>query len=482
MRSVMYRTRLQWLCLWLLLTTGSGVFAQSMDPDRYALGQGGSLPSWVVPVLRLVSATHVEPTTGIVLSDTGLVLVPEGFASLGEEIIVLDGGTDIIRNGRPARIEEKFLADGVQVISVQGLSRRGVSLSAGPLADGDQVRLAAFPPAELIAEGKPPLNLTASVVVLRESGIPAISEDTPLPNVTGPLIDSCGDLAGFSVADDVQSMEASPATRYAWRASILQFFERMQITPRESACAAAEQQIPPEPIVEEPPPEPVIEEEPAEAKEQVVEEEPLAEPEEDFTLEFDILPPIEKDFEQVPVIEEESGPGGWFWLIMAVILFGLGFTLHRYRQMQRKNELEGAGSLATGTPEPINEEGDEDETEPVPDFLDSQLHIEGILSDGTVFEDSCAVSKNAINIVIGRGDADLRIDSVAVSRHHASLNGTATELTLSDLGSSNGSSINGVPCLEGEIMFIEPGDSIVLGDARFNIDIKPRSPAGSSSG
>ena len=120
--------------------------------------------------------------------------------------------------------------------------------------------------------------------------------------------------------------------------------------------------------------------------------------------------------------------------------------------------------------------------DPVPDSLDSQLHIEGVLSDGTVFEDSCAVSKNAINIVIGRGDADLRIDSVAVSRHHASLNGTATELTLSDLGSSNGSSINGVPCLEGEIMFIEPGDSIVLGDARFSIDIKPRPPAGSSSG
>lgn len=484
MLLVMYRTRLQWLCLWLLLTTGSGAFAQSMDPDRYALGQGESLPSWVVPVLRLVSATHVEPTTGIVLSDTGLVLVPEGFASFGEEIIVLDGGTDIIRNGRPARIEEKFVADGVQVISVQGLNRRGVSVSAGPLADGDQVRLAAFPPAELIAEGKPPLNLTASVVVLRENGTPAISDDTPLPNVTGPLIDSCGDLAGFSVADDVQSMEASAATRYAWRASILQFFERLQITPRESACAAAEQQIPPQPAVEEPPPEPAIEEEAVDTKEQeeAVEEEPPVEPEEDFTLEFDVLPPIEKDPEPTPEIEEEPGPGGWLWMIMAVILFGLGFTLHRYRQMQRKNEPEGAGSLTPGAPAPMEEEAEEAETDPVPDSLDSQLHIEGVLSDGTVFEDSCAVSKSAINIVIGRGDADLRIDSVAVSRHHANLNGTATELTLSDLGSSNGSSINGVPCLEGEIMFIEPGDSIVLGDARFSIEIKPRSPAGSSSG
>jgi hypothetical protein len=191
------------------------------------------------------------------------------------------------------------------------------------------------------------------------------------------------------------------------------------------------------------------------------------------------LPPIEKDFEQIPEIEEEPGPGGWLWLIMAVILFGLGFTLHRYKQMQRKNELEGAGSLAPGAPAPMEEEAEETETDPVPDSLDSQLHIEGVLSDGTVFEDSCAVSKNAINIVIGRGDADLRIDSVAVSRHHASLNGTATELTLSDLGSSNGSSINGVPCLEGEIMFIEPGDTLILGDARCSLEIRPRNHTGS---
>ena len=62
------------------------------------------MPSWTVPVLRLVSATHVEPTTGVVISDSGLVLVPADFATIGDEIIVLDGGTDIIRNGRPAKI------------------------------------------------------------------------------------------------------------------------------------------------------------------------------------------------------------------------------------------------------------------------------------------------------------------------------------------------------------------------------------------
>ena len=46
-------------------------------------------------------------------------------------------------------------------------------------------------------------------------------------------------------------------------------------------------------------------------------------------------------------------------------------------------------------------------------------------------------------------------------------------LTITDLGSSNGTSINGIPCLEGEIMFIEPGDIIILGNARFSYEIMP---------
>jgi len=76
-----------------------------------------------------------------------------------------------------------------------------------------------------------------------------------------------------------------------------------------------------------------------------------------------------------------------------------------------------------------------------------------------------------VNVMIGRGDAELRIDSPAVSRRHACLNGTRRELTVTDLGSSNGTSINGVPCLEHEIMFIEPGDRLVLGNATCTIEI-----------
>ena len=82
-----------------------------------------------------------------------------------------------------------------------------------------------------------------------------------------------------------------------------------------------------------------------------------------------------------------------------------------------------------------------------------------------------AVSARAVNIIIGRGQADLQIPSPAVSRRHATVNGTADALTLCDLGSSNGSSINGVPCLEGENLYFEPGDVLVLGNARFTLRI-----------
>jgi pSer/pThr/pTyr-binding forkhead associated (FHA) protein len=99
------------------------------------------------------------------------------------------------------------------------------------------------------------------------------------------------------------------------------------------------------------------------------------------------------------------------------------------------------------------------------------LLLRGVLGDGRPFEASACVCADAINLEIGRGNTDVSIDSPSVSRRHACLNGTADALTLTDLGSSNGSSINGVPCLEGEIMYVEPGDTVILGDVRFTVTV-----------
>lgn len=466
------------LCLFVVLTLPAAAQDLQRQGGAYTLPPG-SMPPWAVPVLRLVSSTHVEPTTGIVISDDGMVLVPEDFASMGDEIIVLDGGTDIIRNGRPARIERKFTAQGLQVLFVQGLSRKGVTLAAGTPENGDEIVLEAFPPAEQITEGKPPLNVTASVVVFEQSGNAAISGETRLPNVTGGLVDRCGNLVAISLADDVQSMEPSAATRYQWKQTLTYILGELNIPLRERPCGESVATAEPEPQTEEPvAEEPAVEEPPAE--EPVPEEDQPAEPEvveEEIIEELpaDILPPVESgdDGAEMPVEEETSG--NWPWLLAALALFVIGFVLHRLRR--RKNAVEASSSPESPSAVPVQPDPAE-EPGSAGAALDSLLRIRGQLADGTEFEASCPVSERAVNVTVGRGDVDLKIDSRVVSRAHANLNGTRRELTVTDLGSSNGTSVNGVPCLEGEILFIEPGDVLILGDARCTVEIVPANRSG----
>jgi hypothetical protein len=491
----------QLFCLAWLLAIASPSVAQGLDPQAGPFGvtRGNTMPAWVVPVLRLVSATHVEPTTGVVLSDSGLVLVPADFASIGDEIIVLDGGTDILRNGRPARLEKIFASENLAVLQVQGLKRIGAPFSAATPGEGSQVLLTAFPPAEQIAEGAPPLKQAATIIIFEEIDRPSISGETPLPNVTGPLLDACGNLAGVSLAAGVQSMAPSPSTAYQWKTALMNVLRELQVVPDERNCpplggdgeAAPESEpapeleeqtliVDPEPVEEMPAeetgateveapveqePEDTASDEPATADEDIEEQLP----------ELGILPPYESDEEPLPAPEteaaEETSSGGWLWLLAALVLLGLGFALHGWRRFRNDNTAVSSDPptepLSVAVP-PLAQEAEWTQA-----ALDSLLILRGTHADGSAFEVSSPVSAQAINLVIGRGENGIRLDSAAVSRQHARLNGTAKSLTLSDLGSNNGTSINGVPCMEGEIMFLEPGDTIILGDTRFSIEIRP---------
>ena len=448
------------------------------------------MPSWIVPVLRLVSATHVEPTTGVVISDTGLVLVADDFASSDDEIIVLDGGTDIIRHGRPARIERQFPAEGLMVLSVRALKRNAARFTTGDLAEGNPVRLQAFPPAKMIEQGAPPLDVSATIYILPENNRATLSGDTPLPNVTGPIIDDCGGLTGYSSADGVQSMSTSESPRYHWKDSLLAILNEMQIDIIEMPCEQPPSPAEPEdePAQE---PEPELKDtgvEPVDETESTEEESPEEIPadgepglEEESLSELTVLPPIEKfdDPADGAKVEdededEESGLAVWAWLFASVLLLGAAFVLHRIRN---NRSLKGEAEDLAGQPSsPIAQDSDDEPAYPVPE-LDSLLVIEGILSDGTEIRHSCKVSRDAVNVIFGRGNADINIESSAISRQHVSLNGTAEMLTITDLGSSNGTSINGIPCLEGETMYIEPGDIIILGNARFSYAIIPAEEA-----
>lgn len=494
----MSRFSITLLCL-VVFTLHPGLAGAQSAADL-TLAQSASMPGWTVPVLRLVSATHVEPTTGVVLSDSGMVLVPADFAGPGDEIIVLDGGTDIIRNGRPAKIVQRFSSEGLEVLSVPALQRSGASFSSGPLIDGSRVRLHAFPPAELIAEGKPPLDIEAAISAPVENGKPSISGETRLPNVSGALVDECGNLAGYSSANGVQSMSTSEFPRYQFKDTLIRLAGELQLTVKIAECnpVSAESDEPsteaePEAAMEESPPQPeeqapenstkpdvpdVAEPEvtdPAEESGQEEIGETLQQGEEtDLLEEIAILPPLEAPIDlntpgDKPDAAENSGLPAWLWLVVAVILLGGGFLVHRLRKGSNLSNDE----IQSIRPQPEPLSADADEEAPLSPGLDSELIIVGEMTDGARFEARCPVSSQAINLVIGRGQADIAIESPVISRRHATMNGTADQLTLSDLGSSNGTSINGVPCLEGETLYVRPGDTIIVGNARFRFTIEP---------
>ena len=72
--------------------------------------------------------------------------------------------------------------------------------------------------------------------------------------------------------------------------------------------------------------------------------------------------------------------------------------------------------------------------------------------------------------LIGRGsDCDLRVNDEDVSRHHCLIRLRGQEATLSDLGSSNGTYVNGKRVLSQ--VTLASGDEIRLANCRFVVDL-----------
>jgi pSer/pThr/pTyr-binding forkhead associated (FHA) protein len=72
--------------------------------------------------------------------------------------------------------------------------------------------------------------------------------------------------------------------------------------------------------------------------------------------------------------------------------------------------------------------------------------------------------------VIGRGtDCDLRLRDPNVSRHHCMIRIRPDEVTLVDLGSSNGSYVNGTRVISQ--LALQSGDEIRLAEYRFILDL-----------
>jgi len=295
-----------------LIFAAAAVGQEKPDED----GATTSLSSLVL-VLNLISDSHARPATGVVIRTAvprpalvpALVLVPADFVSAGDEVIVLDGGTDILRNGRPSRTVARSAQAGVALLEVEGLQRTGVEFSADPWppAAGAALEYAAWPPAETLAEGAP--------LIRRSLRFEQTTERPALPEASGPLFDRCGGLAALYLAsDEGRLVDAATVASYLASAG----FDVVQAPCLEAASntPAAESELPDVIDAQDQPALAAAEQEPASG-------------------------------ESPPVAQESGTPGRppWLW---AVALLGLAAVVIFYFQSARQRRpgvwLEGAGT------------------------------------------------------------------------------------------------------------------------------------------
>lgn len=175
-----------------------GATAQTPLPTR------ATMPDPVVLVVRSVGEGEVQPSSGVVIGRgrTGdrLVVVPADFVRADGELFVLAYGTDLERDGLPARRVTVLDGEPLAVIAVPGLERTALRVTFNPPESDHEVRLAAWPPAAMMASGAPPFWVPVDVAGVTTGDAQALLPGQQLPNLTGPLIDLCGQWAGMVIA------------------------------------------------------------------------------------------------------------------------------------------------------------------------------------------------------------------------------------------------------------------------------------------
>ena len=93
-----------------------------------------------------------------------------------------------------------------------------------------------------------------------------------------------------------------------------------------------------------------------------------------------------------------------------------------------------------------------------------------LIERGATAAQTREIAINQAQFLIGRGsDCDLRLRDKAVSRHHCIIRLAADEVTLADLGSSNGTFRNGQRVRSQATL--QSGDEVRVGDFRFEVDL-----------
>jgi hypothetical protein len=376
-------------------------------------------------------------------------------------------------------------------------------LSESAVNAESKIHLEAFPPAEYIAKGAQPLWVPIKIL-LNHSTQASVSPETPLPYVSGPIIDDCGHLAGLSLTSGPQSLEPGKNPVVIFRNELVQALDSIQVNLPGASCALSVQQIKaPVNTIENnnstlgDPQEPASKSSEAET---FTDEPIIAEMQEALVTESSAeTSPVNpaKPVTGKPI----DRPSIWheipFWVpLLGIIILGVliwkgifFFRLSKHVPAKTTPAHTGLSNPSasdepdtaqlqagtdTSSPKPRSAPLDEAEIlnmNALPSGCNGIVIIEGYLDADTRFKRLCAVNTEQIDLVIGRGEADISIDHPAISRAHARLQRDTQSMTLSDLGSSNGTFIRGIPCLPGEIMFIEAEDEIFLGDVGFRISV-----------
>lgn len=485
--------------VWRLLSRGLLLLIAFALTQAASAQQAEPLSPSVVLVLKLVSATHVKPTTGVVISGDGLVLVPAEFASGEGEMIVLDGGTDILSNGRPAQVHALTATGDMAVLSVQGLKRPGITLSDNAWDEDNTRHLEAFPPADQIAKGANPLWVPLDV---QPGPRLSISSATPLPYVSGAIIDGCGYLAGVSLSTGTQSLETLKSPTVLVNEQLKPIFEQLQISLPSARCVL-EVQAEEAPVVAPEPNRPA--EESADSRTPEPEDkEPENKPEQSTgTLEDEptMAESVKEKAVPAPTVKTSVSEPASIWrslpwwipvlgiLILAVLIWKLVFFFRLQKnEAGQEKMLAGTDSILSASDEPVTAPLETISGESIvkprsapeldleipgaddrPDGCDAVLVVEGQLDAETGFRQFCFVNSAQLNVVIGRGGADIAIEHAAISRRHVRIESDGASLTLSDLGSRNGTFVGNVPCLPGEVLFFEETDEIFLGDLKISL-------------
>jgi hypothetical protein len=451
-------------------------------PHATAVLQARPMSPSVVLVLKLVSKTRVQPATGIVISNDGLVLVPAEFVSSKAEIIVLDGGTDIIKNGRPAMIVDQAESNGWAILSVKGLKRPGITLSKNMPTMDSELHFTAFPPAEYIANGLPPLWATVKIQLDEEDNSYSISTETPQPYVSGPILDDCGYLAGVSLTSGLQSLRPGKLPETFFSIKLQSTLEALQVKMPVATCVDSLEKSP-APVGK---PQEAVREL-AGPSESSVESNLLKPNVYNPLIKRKRLNPFQGASPQPRITEK---PSIWrsipIWLVLLglIMLSALTWKAYFFFRM-RKGKLTpspAAGPVPVSFQTETPGKGNKPRAAPVyheemPDMLklpeacNGVLVIDGFADPDLRFKRYCTVDTRQIDIRIGRHDTDIVIQHPSISSSHARFEKNEELMSLSDLGSNTGTYIKDVPCLEGEIMFFDAEDVVFLGDVQLRFSV-----------